>query len=125
MIEPKSAKEYSDILINQIIESESTVPEDQKTDPILLEHWFSLIRSFCEEVWTLSICGKRDSFLITENEMMDLFNKAGRAYVSELIDDMVDEDILQASIGQDGDILYGLTSKGKEMSRNFKNKKDE
>ena len=57
-------------------------------------------------------------------EMEDMFNKAGEIYVSNMVDQLVDKDVLEVSVDGEGEFLYGLTELGKQMlDDDEKNKK--
>jgi hypothetical protein len=125
-MEPKhqSPEEYANDLINSIIETEKGIPEDQQLPINLLSYWIDRIKKATKKTWIGYIAGDRESYLLTEEEIMELYNKAGEQYVGDLLDSMVDKDLLEVSIDENGDFLYGLSETGKIVTDHlFKNKK--
>ena len=125
-MEPKhqSPEEYANDLINSIIETEKDIPEDQQIPINLLSYWIDRIKKATKKTWIGYMVGDRESYLLTEEEIMELYDKAGEQYVSELLDSMVDKDLLEVSVDENGEFLYGLSETGKIVTDHlFKNKK--
>ena len=62
------------------------------------------------------IIGNRETFLFNDIEMDKMFNDVGERYVSGLLDGMVDKDLLEVSIDDKGQFLYGLSENGKKAA---------
>jgi hypothetical protein len=110
-----SGADYANIIINSMIEGEGQLPKDEQMPSLLFTYLCQEITNKADETWTEYITGKRETYLMNDVEMKDLFDNAGMRYVSELIDGMVDKDVLQTYVDDNGDILYGLTENGKKM----------
>ena len=98
---------------NAIIETLKTSIEEDLPE-VLLDYW-------CEELYELAInsyndyiVGKKEVYLLTEEEATKAYEKAGLKYTQFIVDGLVDKDLVQAGISPDGEILYSLTEKGKQ-----------
>ena len=109
-----SGADYAQLVVDTILDDERTIPIEQQMPIDLLTHLTQIIEVKADKHWIDYISGKRESFLFTEDEMIDMFNKAGEKYVGELLDGMVDKDMLEVSVDGKGELLYGLTEKGKK-----------
>jgi hypothetical protein len=113
-----SGNDYAQLLIDSILKAEREIPENEQMPIDLLTIWIEGIQEAAEQSYLDYVTGKRETFLLSDVEMKDLFEEAGRKYVIGLIDNMVDKDILETYVDEEGDILYGLTDKGKQMTIN-------
>ena len=119
-----SGDDYAQILMDTIIEGEKSIPESEQMPIDLLTYLSKLIHDRANEYWAEYIIGKRDTFVFEIGEMEDMFNKAGEMYVSDMVDKLVDNDVLEVSVDDEGEFLYGLTELGKQMlDEDEKNKK--
>jgi len=109
-----SGADYANVIINSVIEMEGKLPKNEQMPSLLFTYWCQEISNKADETWADYIIGKRETFLMSDVEMKELYDNAGLRYVSELINGMVDKDLLQTYIDENGDILYGLTDKGKQ-----------
>lgn len=110
-----SADDYAQLLIDTIIETEKENPEHEQMPINLLTYWVENIKEKVDETWLAYITGERDSYILTDKEMLSLYDEAGKKYASDLIDGMVDKEILETFVDENGDIVYGLSEKGKQM----------
>jgi len=83
-------------------------------DPMLFECWSELIEENADKSYNDYIIGKRESFLMDEVEITAMFKTAHENYIQKMLNSMVDKDLLEVSISEEGDLLYGLSDKGKE-----------
>jgi len=120
MTEFSSPKEYAEA-IKKVVKN----GVKESMDPVFLDYWCHEIDLFVSFCWQEYILGNRDTYHISEDDMKDLYETAGRNYVSEILDGMVDQDILKVSVAENGEMLYGLTEKGKEMAEKVKKGEDE
>ena len=111
-----SGDDYAQILMDTIIEGEKTIPEDQQMPIDLITHLSKLVYDKANEYWAEYIIGKRDTFIFDEGELSEMFEKAGELYVGDMLDGLVDKDMLEVSIDEDGEFLYGLTELGKQAA---------
>ena len=126
MINPNeinSGADYAQIVINSILETEKTLPVDQQMPLDLLTHLTKLIETEADKHYAAYIIGKRETFLFSDIELTDLFDKAGELYVGDMIDGLVDKDMLEVSIDENGEMLYGITEKGKKATDMFEQSK--
>jgi hypothetical protein len=117
MIDPNninSGSDYAQIVIDNILEIERTLPVDQQMPFDLLTYLTKLIETEADKYYTEYIIGKRETFLFNSVELTDLFNKAGELYVGDILDGLVDKDMLEVSIDETGEFLYGLSKKGEQ-----------
>ena len=110
-----SGADYANVIITSVIDAESDLPVDQRLPSLLLTFWCQEIANKADETWMEYITGKRETYLMSDVEMKDLFDKAGMKFVSTLVDGMVDNDVLETYVDDKGEILYGLTENGKKM----------
>jgi len=103
-----SGEDYAKLLTSTIKEAEGPLPEE------LVEYW-------CEDVWEMAVnsyndyvSGKKDDYLISDVDMSEAFDRAGIRYVQEIVNGLVDNGMIQAGVGEDGEILYSLTEEGKK-----------
>ena len=116
-----SPQEYSHLLIKTILDSERAIPEEQQMPINLLTYLTQYIEDYVEQKWDRYLIGTEETFMLNDVEMEALFNKAGEQYAQDLINDLVDKDMLETYIGEDGEILYGLSELGKQISEKYKN----
>ena len=106
----KEIKEYTDNIINTIIES-----EELETPDVLLDHLQEYILEECEQKYNNYILGKEETFILTDTEFEQLYKKASLKYIGDILDNLVDKDVVKTSVNENGDILYSLTEQGKHM----------
>jgi hypothetical protein len=109
-----SGADYANIIINSLMEVENNLSDDEKTESGYLKHHFITISELADQTYSDYITGKRESYMFTEEEFVSTAHKAKENYIQELLNSMVDKDLLEVSIGESGDLLYGLSDNGKE-----------
>ena len=60
------------------------------------------------------VVGKKDDYLLLDEEITEAYERAGIRYTQEILNVMVDKGIVQANVGEGGEILYSLTEEGKK-----------
>lgn len=115
-----SPQEYSHLLITTILEGEKTIPEEQQMPINLLTYLTQYIEEYVEQKWDKYLIGTEETFMLNDVEMEKLFNKAGESYTQDVINDLVDKDMLETYVDENGDILYGLSELGKQASEKYK-----
>jgi hypothetical protein len=118
-----SGADYAQSLIDGIIESEKLLPTDEQLPISLLTYWCEEIESYAELTYHYYITGKREHFAFNEDELKELFEKAGMRYTGDILDGLVDKDMVQVSVREDGEMVYSSTDKGKQALKNSKNGK--
>jgi len=119
MIDPNqinSGSDYAQLVIENILETERTLPVDQQMPIDLLTHLTKLVETEADKYYAEYIIGKRETFIFSDVELIDLFNKAGELYVGDILDGLVDKDMLEVSVDENGEFLYGLTELGKQVN---------
>ena len=111
-----SGADYAQLVIDGILETERTLPVDQQMPIGLLTYLTEDIEIKADKHWIDYISGKRETFMFSDVELEEMFNKAGEKYVSDLLDGMVDKNLLEVSVDENGEFLYGLTELGKQVN---------
>ena len=112
-----SGADYANLIINTLMETEQEFPDDEKTESGLLKHQFITISELADKTYSDYVAGKRESYMFSEEEFISTAHKARENYIQELVNGMVDKDLLEVSIDENGDMLYGLSDKGKEEAK--------
>lgn len=117
MIDPKninSGADYAQLIIDTILDGERTIPPQHQMPIGMLEYLTDEIQKFADITYSEYIIGKRDTFLFSDVEMEELFNRAGERYVEEQIDGLVEKGMLDMHVGEGGEFLYSLSEEGKK-----------
>lgn len=117
-----SGNDYAQIIMDTIIEGEKSIPENEQMSIDLITHLSRLVHERANEYWAEYIIGKRDTFLFNDGEIMEMFNKAGELYVNDMLDDLVDKNMLEVSVDETGEFLYGLSEEGKKAVTQYEKK---
>ena len=114
MLNINSGEEYANLLVKTLRETQGDLPEE------LLKHW-------CWEVYTAAVdnfseylAGKRDDYLLTQDELEKCYEKAGLKYTDEVLNGLIDTDHIQASVTSEGEIVYSATQKSKKSRKKKK-----
>jgi len=111
-----SGAEYAQIVISTILETESEAPEKHQMPIKMLTFLAEEVNKKADINYKEYIIGNRETFLFNDIEMDKMFNDVGERYVSGLLDGMVDKDLLEVSIDDKGEFLYGLSENGKKAA---------
>ena len=98
----------------KIVEGEKELSTDQQLPINLLTYWCEEIEIYADKTWIDYISGKRSHFSFDENEFRELFEKAGIRYTEDVLDGLVDKEMVQMGVREDGEIVYSTTDKGKQ-----------
>lgn len=109
----QSGEDYAKVLIDIIVEGELSCPRKERMDSRLLNYWTEEIRIFANETWHKYITGERESYLFDEEEMRKLYENAGLKYASDILNGLIDKEMIQVGVREDGELVYSLTDKGK------------
>jgi len=110
-----SGSDYAQIIIENILATEKTIPVNQQMPIDLLTHLTRLIEEKADVYYSEYIIGKRETFLFSDVDLANMFEKAGELFVSDMIDGLVDKEMLEVSVDASGEFLYGLSEKGKKI----------
>jgi hypothetical protein len=114
----RDAEHYASTIKDIILNTESE-PGDEPIPTDLLNYWADNMYNACYKAYNDYIIGKRDDFRLTDKESYDEYNKAGIQFTQELVDSMVDKDLLEVSVGPEGDLLYSTTKKGQKAAKQY------
>jgi len=113
-MEINNGADYANSVIDGILKIETTLPDDQKLPDTLLSLWFEEIKEYADITWTEYLTGKRDDYMFTEDEITEVYNKAGLRYTQELLNGLVDKGMVDVGIDENGEIVYSTTDKGRQ-----------
>ena len=125
----RDAEHYASTIRNIIIEEATCVSDEPALPETLVAYWAENMYNACYKAYNDYIIGKRDDYRLTDTESYEQYDKAGLQFTQELVDGMVDKDLLEVSVGPEGDLLYSTTEKGKtamfeyESNNNLNSKK--
>lgn len=117
-----SGSDYAQMLIDNLLETERSLPRDQQMPIDYLTHLTKLIEDKADDYYAQYIVGKRETFMFSDIDMMELFQKASECIVSEAITELLDKDMVKLGVNDQGEIVYSLTEEGEKMSNLLKNK---
>lgn len=105
-----SGEDYAKLLIETIKSADGPLPEQ------LVEYW-------CEDIWEMAInsyndyiIGKKEDYLLSDFDLNEAYDRAGLKYTQDILNGLVDKGMVQAGVGENGDILYSLTEEGKKYT---------
>jgi hypothetical protein len=104
-----SGQEYAKILVKTLRDS---VEQDFPAE--LLIYWCQEVSEMAINSYNQYITGKLDTYLLSQEEVTDAYERAGLRYSQFILNGLVDKDLVQVGVGPDGEILYSLTEKGKQ-----------
>lgn len=102
--------EYADLLISTM----SEMPASNDMEEEILKYWFVEIRRLCVEKYHNYIIGKEETFLLSDVEIDGAYRLAIEQMVDESLQDLSEKGLLEISIADNGEILYGLSEEGKK-----------
>jgi len=105
----KSGEEYGELLVNTLKET----PNDE-TPASLLKYWYQNIFNVAVESYNQYIIGNKDTFMLSMEEIEKCYEEAGLQYTQDLLNGMIDKGVIEALINESGEIVYGLTDKGRK-----------
>lgn len=105
----QSGEEYGKLLIDTLKET----PNDE-TPAQLLNYWYKNIFELAVQSYNEYIVGDKDTFLLGMEEIEKCYEDAGLQYTQDLLNGMIDKGVIEALINEAGEIVYGLTDKGRK-----------
>lgn len=115
-----SGDDYANAIIESVLETDLELPEDQQMDPDFAKLWCKIVRKEANRKWSEYITGKSESYVFDEVEFEETFKRATEELVSETLSGLVEKNLVQLGVGEDGDILYSLTDDGKMEAEKLK-----
>jgi hypothetical protein len=109
--------EYADLLIKSINE----IPPLGISETEILKYWFVEIRRLCIEKYHNYIIGNEETFALNDVELDSAYRLAVGQMVSDSLQELSEKGLLEISIDDNGEILYGLSKEGKKEAEKFNN----
>lgn len=110
-----SGDDYADLLIETLNEMESENPLGDN----LLYFWFIEIRKLYIEKYHQYIIGKEETFMLSAEDIDNAYKIAIEQMVNEALEDLSEKGLLEISIDESGEVLYGLSEDGKKQAKNL------
>ena len=108
-----SGEEYGLHLSYELANLDTGLPSD------LLDYWCDDVYHLAIQSYNDYIIGKRDFYELTVEEIEASYNRASLKFTEEIIDGMVDKELLQVSVDEEGEFLYSLTDKGRDYKKHW------
>jgi hypothetical protein len=103
----KSGDDYADILISNMgLLMEEGMPID------LIDYWAREVRILCNIKYLKYVEGDEESFMLTDDEIMEVYNIATQKLIGDTLGELVDKGMVKMSISENGEVLYSATEKG-------------
>jgi hypothetical protein len=99
----QSGDEYANLLIGNLNAYDGfgeDLPEN------LMGYWEQGIRQLCNQRYSLYEKGEIDSYMLTENDMLNTYKKATLKLTGEILADLVEKGEVTMGINKDGEIVY-------------------
>lgn len=103
-----SGDDYADLIIQDLIDSKMGMDEP------LFRYWTDDIRKMCVRSYDKYIKGSTDSFMLSEEEIMNSYKEASLKYTGELLESLVEKGVVSLGINTDGEIVYLTKNKSNE-----------
>ena len=99
----QSGDEYANLLIGNLNAYDGfgeDLPEN------LMGYWEQGIRQLCNQRYSLYEKGEIDSYMLTENDMLNTYKEATLKLTGEILADLVEKGEVTMGINKDGEIVY-------------------
>ena len=99
----QSGDEYANLLIGNLNAYDGfgeDLPEN------LMGYWEQGIRQLCNQRYSLYKKGEIDSYMLTENDMLNTYKEATLKLTGEILADLVEKGEVTMGINKDGEIVY-------------------
>ena len=110
----ESAKDLAKIIMETIVEVELAIDREERVDGQLLRRVQEQVDVRADKIWMDYTLGKRDELAPTEQDLTEIWRRAGEAYTSDIFDGLVDKGLVEGIINEEGNIMYKVTSEGLE-----------
>lgn len=100
----QSGDDYANLLINDL----RVMVDKEGMEEDLFKVWEKNIRKLCNLRYYEYISGDAESFMVSDNEMMQTYKDSTLEYTGEILSSLVEKGKVSMSINQDGEILYGI-----------------
>ena len=105
----QSGDEYANLLIGNLNAYDGfgeDLPEN------LMGYWEQGIRRLCNQRYSLYEKGEIDSYMLTENDMLNTYKEATLKLTGEILADLVEKGEVTMGINKDGEIVYASSDWG-------------
>lgn len=100
----QSGDDYANLLINDL----RVMVDKEGMEEDLFKVWEKHIRNLCNLRYYQYVSGDVESFMLSEQEMMQTYKDSTLEYTGEILSSLVEKGEVSMSINQDGEILYGI-----------------
>ena len=100
----QSGDDYANLLIGDL----RVMVEQEGMEEDLFKVWEKHIRKLCNLRYYQYVSGDVESFMLSEQEMMQTYKDSTMEYTGELLSSLVEKGKVSMAINQDGEILYGI-----------------
>lgn len=100
----QSGDDYADLLIGDL----RIMVEQEGMEEDLFKVWEKHIRKLCNLRYYQYVSGDVDSFMLSEQEMLQTYKDSTLEYTGELLSSLVEKGKVSMAINADGEILYGI-----------------
>lgn len=107
--------DYANLLIAALNEAKSESPLEDE----MLRFWFIEIRKMCVEKYHQYIIGKEETFMLSDVEIDNAYKTAVEHMVNDALEDLSEKGLLEISIDESGEVLYGLSEEGKKQAKDL------
>ena len=100
----QSGDDYANLLIGDL----RVMVEQEGMEEDLFKVWEKHIRKLCNLRYYQYVSGDVESFMLSEQEMMQTYKDSTMEYTGEILSSLVEKGKVSMAINQDGEILYGI-----------------
>ena len=100
----QSGDDYADLLIGDL----RVMVEQEGMEEDLFKVWEKHIRKLCNLRYYQYVSGDVESFMLSEQEMMQTYKDSTMEYTGEILSSLVEKGEVSMAINADGEILYGI-----------------
>ena len=123
MIDKQAAESYQSELLLALIETQSEMNGEGLIPPVF-GVWITLVSKLCEKRRKEYLSGKSETFKLDQDELKETYEEALTSWVDEGITAMVKKGVLEVAVDKDGEMVYGLSDKGRKVAEELKKEKD-
>ena len=116
----QSGDEYANLLIGNLNAYDGfgeDLPEN------LMGYWEQGIRRLCNQRYSLYEKGEIDSYMLTENDMLNTYKEATLKLTEEILADLVEKGEVTMGINKDGEIVYASSDWNMIREKKMRRKK--
>lgn len=114
----QSGDEYANLLIENL-KAYDGLQDDLPED--LLQYWHKGIRELCNKRYSLYMKGKIDSYMLTEEDMLDTYKEASLRLTGDILAELVEKGEVKMAINGEGEFVY--SAKDWDLVREKKKRK--